>query len=146
MKLLEQEALDGIAIKNVLFATDFSEASSAALPYALAVVSRYGSTLHMAHVIPDTNFEMMTGGIDPISIRALYERAHTNAQERMQNLAQRIDQFPTKTHVVHGNIWDTLSGLISDTKADLLVIGTHGRTGVQKLLMGTVAEEIFRQA
>jgi len=66
--------------------------------------------------------------------------------ETMPNLAQRIDQFPTKTHVVHGPIWDTLSGLISDKEADLLVIGTHDRTGVQKLLMGSVAEEIFRQA
>ena len=146
MELLEQEALAGISIKNVLFATDFSDASSAALPYALAIAGRYGSTLHMAHVIPDTNFVMMTGGIDPISIGALYERAHSNAQEMMQNLAQHVRKFPTKTYVAHGPVWDTLSGIISDTEADLLVIGTHGRTGVQKLLLGSVAEEIFRQA
>ena len=80
MKLLEQQAVAGISIKNVLFATDFSEASTAALPYALAVAGRYGSTLHMAHVVPDTNFVMMTGGIDPISIGTIYDRAHTNAR------------------------------------------------------------------
>ena len=146
MQLLEQEALAGISIKNVLFATDFSEASSSALPYALAIASRYGSTLHMAHVVPDTNFVMMTGGIDPISIGALYERAHTNAQEMMQNLVHQVQQLPTKTYVAHGRVWDNLSGIISDIGADVLVIGTHGRTGVQKLLMGSVAEEIFRQA
>jgi nucleotide-binding universal stress UspA family protein len=146
MKLLEQQAVAGISIKNVLFATDFSEASTAALPYALAVAGRYGSTLHMAHVVPDTNFVMMTGGIDPISIGTIYDRAHTNAQELMQRLEQRTQQVPTRTYVAHGPVWDMLSGIVSDTQADLLVIGTHGRTGVQKLLMGSVAEEIFRQA
>ena len=145
MKLLEQEALAGISIKNVLFATDFSEASLAALPYALAVVGRYGSTLHLAHVVAETGL-MMAGGVDLISIGAVYEQAQTNAKEMMQNVERHIQQLPTKTYVAHGPVGDALAEIISDTEADLLVIGTRGRTGVQKLLMGSVAEEIFRQA
>src|SRR5437764_15056028 len=145
MKLLEQQAVAGISIKNVLFATDFSEASTAALPYALAVAGRYGSTLHMAHVVPDTNFVMMTGGIDPISIGTIYDRAHTNAQELMQRLEQRTQQVPARTYVAHGAVWDILSGLVSDSQAERVVIVTHCRTGVQKPLMGSSAGDMLRQ-
>jgi nucleotide-binding universal stress UspA family protein len=64
----------------------------------------------------------------------------------MQHLVERFEDVPHRTYLGHGNVWGGLSGLIRAHAIDLLVVGTHGRAGVGKLLMGSVAEEIFRQA
>jgi hypothetical protein len=56
MTLLEQESTTSVAIKNVLFATDFSEASEAALPYVAAFSSCFGSHIHLTHVLPEVTF------------------------------------------------------------------------------------------
>jgi len=57
-----------IPVKNVLYATDFSATSELALPYATAICRHFGSTLHIAHVLSDTNLLLMTGGVDYISV------------------------------------------------------------------------------
>ena len=135
-----------ISLKNVLYATDFSEASEAALPYASAICRRFGSTLHVAHVISDTSLLLMTGGVDYVSMGTIYEDAHTEAQEKLQKVANRLDGIPLLTYVRHGQVWKNLEGIIAEKDIDLLVVGTHGRGGVGKLLLGSVAEDILRHA
>ena len=146
MTLLEEQTLTLVSIKNVLFATDFSASSEAALPYAVAISRRYGSMLHVAHIIPESYLMLLSGGLDPASFGSVYEGAQTDAKEKMQQLASRFEDVPHRTYLGHGNVWGRLSELISANAIDLLVLGTSGRGGVGKLLMGSLAEEIFRQA
>src|SRR5689334_21903066 len=73
-----------VRVHNVLFATDFSPTSDAALPYATTICRRFGSTLHVAHVLSDTGLLMMSGGVDYVSMGTLYEDAHTEAKEKME--------------------------------------------------------------
>ena len=146
MKLLEEKINAAVSLRNILFATDFSAVSEVALPYATAISFRYGSMIHLAHVIPTSKFPVRPGAVDPSTIGSIYEETHTEAQEMMQRLAGRLNRFPHHTCVRHGKLWDVLSEIIRDNEIDLLVAGTHGRTGVGKLVMGSVAEEIFRQA
>lgn len=145
MATLEQIVESSVAIKSILFATDFSTASEAALPYVTALSLRYGSTVHVAHVLPDAVL-LRPGAPDPAVMGQIYEQAHSVAQEKMQQLAKHLKGFPCKTYVRHGAVLEAVSAIISEQDVDLLVLGTHGRTGLGKLIMGSVAEELFRQA
>jgi nucleotide-binding universal stress UspA family protein len=145
MKLLEEKINTAVSLKNILFATDFSDVSEGALPYAAAMSLRYGGMVHVAHVLPDITL-VRPSPIDPVTIGSIYEDAHSAAQEKMQQLSLKIKGFPHHTYIRRGKVSEVLSEIIREHQIDLLVAGTHGRTGVGKLLLGSVAEEIFRQA
>jgi len=142
---LEQKVESAVAIKNILFATDFSAVSESALPYVAALGVRYGSTVHVANVLPDAVL-LRPGAPDPAVMGQIYEEAHSVAQEKMQHLVKRLKGFPCKTYLRHGGVYEVISAIIREQDVDLLVLGTHGRTGLGKLIMGSVAEELFRQA
>jgi nucleotide-binding universal stress UspA family protein len=133
-----------VAIKNILFATDFSIVSEAALPYVTALSLRYGSMVHVAHVLPNVTL-LRPGAPDPTVFGSIYEDAHSNAQEKMQALSMRLRGYPHRTYVRHGKVSQVVGDLIHDHEIDLLVLGTHGRTGLGRLIMGSIAEELFRQ-
>ena len=135
-----------LSVKNVMFATDFSYTSEGALPYAAAICRRFGSTLHAAHVFSDASLLMMTGGVDYVSMGTIYEDAHTEAKEKLERLALSVGTIPHRCHVRHGQVWKNLAGIVEEHEIDLIVVGTHGRTGLGKLLLGSVAEDILRHA
>jgi len=133
-------------LKNILFATDFSLTSEAALPYATAICRRFGSTLHVVHVLSDTSLLMMTGGVDYVSMGTIYDDAQADAKQKLECLAERFDGFPHRCYVRHGQVWKALDRIIAENEIDMIVVGTHGRTGLGKLLLGSVAEDILRHA
>src|SRR6266567_6215581 len=135
-----------ISVKNVLFATDFSETSEAALPYATAICRRFGSTLHSAHVLSDASLLMMTGGVDYVSMSTIYEDAHSEAGEKLDQISAHLGGINYRKHVRHGQVWKNLEGIVDENQIDLIVVGTHGRSGLGKLLLGSVAEDILRHA
>lgn len=135
-----------LSVKNVLFATDFSSSSDAALPYAAAICRHFGSALHIAHVLSDTSVLMMTGGVDYVSLSTIYEDAHAEAKEKLERISSHVEGLPHHIYVRHGQVWENLAGLVDEEKIDLIVLGTHGRSGLGKLLLGSVAENILRHA
>jgi nucleotide-binding universal stress UspA family protein len=145
MKLLTEKVTPKVALKNILFATDFSQASTAALPYAAAISHHYDSMIHLVHVVPDGHAPLGTNAPDPSTLGSIYEDAPTEAQKNMQRLARRLKGFPHDPHVRYGKPWEAIAQIIREEKIDLLIVGTHGRTGVGKLVMGSVAEEILRR-
>jgi nucleotide-binding universal stress UspA family protein len=145
MRLLEEKINTAVSLKNILFATDFSVVSEEALPYAAAMSLRYGGIVHVVHVLPEITL-VRPSPIDPVTIGSIYEDAHSGAQEKMQQLSLKIKGFPHHTYLRRGKVSEVLSKIIGEHQIDLIVAGTHGRTGVGKLLMGSVAEEVFRQA
>jgi nucleotide-binding universal stress UspA family protein len=140
------ETTTPISVKNVLFATDFSGTSEAALPYATAICRRFGSTLHAAHVLSDASLLAMTGGVDYVSMATIFDDAQQEAKEKLEHMAVQFEGIPHRNHVRHGFIWKNLEEIIAENEVDLIVVGTHGRTGLGKLLLGSVAEEILRHA
>src|ERR1035438_2925582 len=133
-----------ISVKNVLSATDFSATSESALPYATAISRRFGSMLHVVHVLSDASLLLMTGGVDYVSVGTLYEDAHSDAQEKIQRITTRLEGIPYRTYVRHGQVWANLASIVKENAIDLIVVGSHGRTGLEKLLLGSVAEDILR--
>ena len=135
-----------ISVKNVLYATDFSATSEAAFPYATAICRKFGSTLHVAHVVSDTSLLLMTGGVDYLTFGTLYEDAQNLAKEKIETVLARLGGIPNRSYVRHGPVWANLSNIVADNAIDLIVVGTHGRTGLGKLMLGSVAEDILRHS
>lgn len=134
-----------VAVKNVLFATDFSEASEAALPYAAAFSEYFSSQLYLTHVLPDVKF-LRPGAPDPAFFGPIYEDARSNAHDKMRRISKRMKAVPHQVYVRHGEIPSVVSAMVQELDIDLVIAGTHGRTGLGRLIMGSVAEEILRQA
>lgn len=131
-----------IALKNVLFATDFSPVSEVALLYAESVARRYGSKLIVAHVISPLETRM----VPPEGWGACQQALEDAANVQMGDLELRLRRLPHECALRHGLVWDAVADLIEEKAADLVVLGTHGRSGLDRLLIGSVAEEVFRQA
>lgn len=131
-----------ITFDHVLFATDFSRQSQAALPFALSIARRYGSQMIAAHIlVPPPLGTFPTVGIQELAAQALRE-----AKESAKALDRDLVSVPHEELLRRGDIWDELSRIVKEKNIDLIVVGTHGRAGVSKLLMGSVAERIFRQS
>jgi len=129
-----------VSFKNILVPTDFSECSYAALSYALSIAQKCGSKLFVAHVI-SCPLPAPRGSRD---IRL--ERAEKDAQRAMGEFLVQMHGTPHEVLVRRGDVWSTLSELIEAHEIDLAVIGTHGHSGLAKVFLGSVAEQIFRQA
>lgn len=140
MKTLE--VAKRITLSKVLFATDFSEYSNAALPYALAIAHQYGAKLYAAHVVSPDSYLFAT----PDSFPAFLDLAEDQEKANVMRLEEHLRGVPHQVLSQVGDISDVLFRLVQDHGIDLLVLGTHGRSGLPKLLMGSVAEKIFRQA
>jgi nucleotide-binding universal stress UspA family protein len=131
-----------IALKNILFATDFSPHSNTALPYALAIARQYGARLYGAHVVPSQDY-LFTA---PDSWPAHIQQEDQLQREVTARLEDQLGGVPHEALFGVGDVWNVLSRIIVEHDIDLIVVGTHGRTGARKLLMGSIAEKIFRQA
>lgn len=131
-----------IALKNILFATDFSTCSNAALPYALAIAHQYGGRLYGTHVLTPDDYLF----ISPEAWPAHIEQEQQLQEEVVGRLEEQLRGVPHQALSEVGNVWDVVSRLVREHNIDLIVVGSHGRTGARKLLMGSVAERIFRQA
>ena len=141
MKTVETGAR--IALKNILLLTDFSEPSEAALPFAVAVAREFGATVHALHVLLPEPYVYATPDALAVAIKAQEE----NAQAEIQRVEAQLTGVAHDVAVVREvGVWPALEQGIAACGADLIVLGTHGRTGAQKLLLGSVAEEIFRRS
>ena len=130
-------------LSNILYATDFSARSAPALPYALAIAHKYHSKIFAAHVVSLSPFPNSSL---TVSRQAIAAQAIREAKVSMTSVEPEFEEVPHELIIRKGDIWDELSTIIGQNEIDLIVLGTHGRSGVSKVLMGSVAEKIFRQA
>ena len=132
-----------VTLRNILYLTDFSEPSEAALPFAEAVAREYDAKVYALHVSMPVPMAYAT----PESTEAMIEGQEEWAQAEMQRVDSRLTGLPHATFVERGGaVWPPVEREINRNAIDLIVLGTHGRTGAQKLLLGSVAEEIFRRS
>lgn len=136
------EAGKRITLTNVLFATDFSPNSDLALPYAAAISRHYGAKLYGAHVVRSEDYFFTTPDLWPAHL----EQEQQLQSEVVQRMERNFGDVPHTPLFGVGDIWSVISRFIGEYSIDLLVVGTHGRTGVRKVLAGSVAETIFRQS
>ncbi len=128
---------NGVRLKldNILAATDFSSASKTALCYALSMARRHGSKVFVVHV---------SSAQSEANLMDAWRTAQAEITDHL--VAGRLRGLQHELLVKSGDVWTVLAQLIAECGIDLVVVGTRGRTGVWKLLLGSVAETIFRQA
>lgn len=138
------ESAKRVLLTKILVTTDFSEVSDRALDYAIALARRYDARIYLAHVITPDPFQFA----EPQLAQATYEKVRQAAEEGITDIliSGKLRGVPHEVLMEEGNVWPTLDRLITEHEIDLVVVGTHGRGKVQKILIGSVAEEIFRQA
>jgi nucleotide-binding universal stress UspA family protein len=134
---------------RILVPTDFSPPSDAALEYARILAAKFGSSLQILHVIDDPTAasEFVPDGFAPSTedIRTgLLEQAHKRL-ERLMNLVDR-SRYQAHAEAVLGLPAQSIVDYATATGTGLIVMGTHGRTGLAHLLMGSVAEHVVRTA
>jgi nucleotide-binding universal stress UspA family protein len=133
-----------VVLRNILMAIDFSPASDAALNYAIAIARRYGSRIYMTHIIRPDVYQL----VSPDAMESVLEQARRYAEQQMAKVlvSGRVRGIPHQVLLGQGEMWTILSQLIDEHEIDMIVVGTHGRTGLKKMLMGSVAERVFRLA
>jgi len=136
------QARTRITVKNILFATDFSQAADAAAPIAIQIARRYGAKVYGVHV---NGFDDYTVAA-PNAWAAMAEAAVKATKEDAERLNERLQGIEHEVVIGEGNIWEVMSNLIEQKEIDLIVLGTRGRTGLEKVIFGSVAEQILRQS
>ncbi len=129
-----------VQLRNILFATDFSPAAAQAIPYIKKIAKQYDASVTALHVRPPVVNPMTPPGTWPADIEA----AKAEDERRRKQILGDFPGIRTELLVGEGSIQSCLNEAIQKSSTDLVVIGTHGRTGLGKLLLGSVAEEIFR--
>src|SRR5215475_6578486 len=130
--------------RSLLIATDFSEASEKALRHSLALARFYESKFCLAHVVSSLGLTMAGPG----AIAACKEAVLREAAQLEASLVRTgaLTGIQHKFIVRQGALWPELQDIIREESTDLLVVGTHGRHGIAKLFLGSIAEQIVRQA
>ena len=130
-----------MATKTILFPTDFSTASDAALVHAEALAKSSGASLLIVHVeeppLAYGGGELYYGLPEPDSERI---------QKMLDDVRPKDPAVPFTHRLTMGDPAGEIVRLATDEQAEMIVLGTHGRTGMTRLLMGSVAEAIVRRA
>jgi universal stress protein A len=137
-----------IEIRSILAPTDFSAHSEQAVRFACGLAERLGAELYLLHVLS----EILPAGPDPLLMPVMppeyYEENEERASETLGRLLQPAWGTPRSvvTAVRWGSPVEAIVAYAVDVKIDLIVIATHGRTGLSHVLLGSVAERIVREA
>jgi nucleotide-binding universal stress UspA family protein len=127
-----------ITFKNILFLTDFTEASEGAKAYAIALARHHGAQLFPAHAF---NPVVLTEN----SVPQLIDEAEATIRTSLDKLAN-TEGIKGQGLLAISSIEDALPTWIGENKIDLVVTGTHGRKGIERFLLGSTAELVFRTA
>lgn len=134
---------------RIVSAYDFSPHAVDALSVAEGLARRLGAELHVVHVVPEPRLAYPTFEIGGFAPPAIPESVREDALETLEEETAHLRRGGrvVGAHVLEGSAVDVaLADFIREIGADLLVMGTHGRTGLAHLLMGSVAERTLRRA
>jgi nucleotide-binding universal stress UspA family protein len=131
-----------VQLKNIIFATDFSPAATAAMPLAAQLAKSFGAKLFAVHAKTPEIYALPTTEVWPAANAALEE----NTAELRRTLYNRFPGVDFEVLIGEGGVWGVIEGVAREKEADLIVVGTSGRRGIGKFILGSVAEEILRRA
>ena len=132
---------------RILFPVDFSESSGKIVPYVQTVAQKFGSQIHI--LFAARVFDHFTSIYVPHpSINKFEKELIEGAEKRLYEfMDENFKEFPqTKTAVAAGDPSEEIINYIQEHKIDLVIIGTHGRKGMDKILFGSVAERVVKTA
>jgi nucleotide-binding universal stress UspA family protein len=136
-----------LEFKTILFATDFSESSDHAFRYALSMAKRFNARLVIIHVINEP-VDLRGFYVPHISFDKLEEEIEEGAQKMMEKFCRAhirdYDNF--ESFIMPGIPYEEIIKKGQESSADLIVMATHGRTGLDHVLFGSTAEKVVRKS
>jgi len=133
-------------INNILCPTDFSDTANKAITYAAELALKYDATLHLVSVINEIH------GFDSFQVLAItpdeiHQHMHALTEEKLAETTARIpSSIPLHLSVLEGHPATEITKAAKDLDCDMIVLASHGRTGFQHILIGSVAEAVTRHA
>ena len=131
--------------QHILVPVDFSEDAEQALSYALEIAGKLGARLTLVHVI---QAPVATARGMGVSLTAYFQQVELEASATMNDRARRAQEAGIACDIVilQGAPFQQIVDLASARQVDLIVMGTQGRTGLQRFVLGSVAERVVRLA
>jgi nucleotide-binding universal stress UspA family protein len=136
-------------IKSILLPTDFSECGNFALSYATSIARSFGASIICVHaiesIVPTVGY---TGMTEPLPIADITEQLENSAERELPKLAEcdECAGLDVEELIVHGEAASEIVRVAKDRAVDLIVISSHGRTGLGRILFGSTAEAVVRHA
>ncbi|HLE63317.1 MAG TPA: universal stress protein [Pyrinomonadaceae bacterium] len=136
-------------IRSILVPTDFSECGNYALSYAASLARSFNASIICVHVIepivPTVGYSGMT---EPLPIADISEQLEDSAERELPKLAECEDcaGLDIEELIVHGEAASEIVRVAKERKVDLIVVSSHGRTGLGRILFGSTAEAVVRHA
>ena len=134
-------------INRILIPTDFSSSAKYAFLYAIEFNKKFNARLQLLHVMQDfTDFSEFN--LSPSILPQLYAEFEENATERMEEMVANFipQDIICDTYILHGIPFYEIVKFAQDEKSDLIIIGSHGRTGLQHMIFGSTAEKVVKKA
>jgi len=134
-------------IKKILFPTDFMEGTAQAVPYAVDLAKKYGARLYIIHVIHEIT--IATGLYVPhVTVDELYRTMEAEAEKEITRVyLEELRGFGDVEYaVLRGISYEEIINYAEEKAIDMIVMGTHGRKGLDKLFFGSTAEKVVKGA
>lgn len=132
--------------KNILVPTDFSDFSLKGLHHALALAQASGATVHLIHVVEEIVYPA-DWGYAQVGLTDLTRELEKSSLEEMAKLQASLKSaVPVHTAVVVGKAPEAIAEYAKEHSADLVVIATHGRSGIEHFFFGSTTEKVLRMA
>jgi len=140
----EVERTPGQAVRRILVPVDFSEASEAAVRHATEIAQTYGAEVHLLHVVEEVLYPSAYG-VTPPSMSS--QNVVVRVEEALGKMArEKIGYEHVQVSATVGYAPLTILDYVEENEIDLVVIATHGRSGLDRVLLGSVAERVIRQS
>ena len=133
-----------LQFKSILAPTDFSEHSEAALRYAVAFADEFGCSVHLFHAVEHPT-QYGFGGVNPDELQQSLRQEANRKMDELHDTWSAYN-FPVHREIRVGNPFAEIIRYARDQSIDLIVMGTHGRTGAKHVLVGSVAERVVQKA
>jgi len=138
-------------INNILFPIDLTENSSKILPYVLSVSEKYDSTIYLLHVVPDLQKwakEYISHTSPYASLDMFKKEAQEGAEKAMDRVCEeQLQSCPNfQRRIVSGDPAATILKAIETEDIDMVIMGTHGRKGLEHIILGSVAENVVKKS
>ncbi|NBS89819.1 universal stress protein [bacterium] len=138
-----------ITLKSILVPTDFSKQSQSAIRYGIEFAKKFGAKLHVLHVVQDVSiFIPEMGFINPSAALSNIEPMLLAAGKSLADFLEPYKHHGIEliSHCQEGNPIDEIISLATDENIDLIILGTHGHTGLKHLFLGSLAETLVRKS
>jgi universal stress protein A len=145
----EHSRVAGLQLQKILLPTDFSGCANYAVPYAAAIARATGATIVCLHVVePIVPAVGYSGLAEPMPIADISEQLEDSAERELPQLAEcdELNGLEVEEVIVHGDPAAEIVRVASEREVDLIVVSSHGRTGLGRIIFGSTAEAVVRHA